>query len=145
MSVVSIIELGLILAVVLGLACLVAMVAYVIYYYVIMGLLQPARRVQAVVLRKSQRACELADSLTDAFCLSGSAEVDGAIDTKADYMPDQEYFIVFEFLGKQQEFSVPAHVYAAVCEGDTGLLIYRGNLFRDFIPNVDACAPPVKV
>mgnify|MGYP005831256277 CR=1 FL=1 len=69
-----------------------------------------------MVLRKSQRACELADSLTDAFCLLGSAEVDGTIDTKAEYTLDQEYFIVFEFLGKQQEFSAPMHVYAVVCE-----------------------------
>lgn len=73
----------------------VVVVAYVLYYYVIRGLLQPTRRVPAVVLREKEHPCEVASTFMDVL---GSDGADIATNGEADYVPDQVYFIVLSFL-----------------------------------------------
>jgi|GEM_PF-6327788 len=124
------------IGVVLLILAAVAMVLYVIYYYVIAGLLAPTRRVMARVLVKRQRErfggssyCtdEYADTLKD-----GNDEV------------SYDFYIIFEVGARRLEFPVPMSVYADIDEGDTGLLVHKGNLFRSFIKGAGGWSDPVQ-
>ncbi len=126
-----------VLVALLALAAL-AMVGYVVYYYVARGWLAPVRRTQARVILKQDREHEVdvPKSLVE-------DELDMLIDTvrvKAGWDPMftvyryWDYFITFAFDGGQQEFAVKEDLYASVHEGDEGLLVYKGNLLKHFIP-----------
>ena len=100
------------------------------------GLLAPTRRVMARVLVKRQRErfggssyCtdEYADTLTD-----GNDEV------------SYDFYIIFEVGARRLEFPVPMSVYADIDEGDTGLLVHKGNLFRSFIKGAGGWSDPVQ-
>lgn len=107
----------------------VAMVVYVIYYYVFAGVFARTSQVPAVVLRKKQRCSDSGDVPLQLFASGG------------DYVSPMyedpgtcDFFVVFDVGGKELEFPVSESVYGSVMEGDTGLLVHRGNLFKRFIP-----------
>ena len=105
----------------------VAMVVYVIYYYVIAGLFARTTTITASVLRKRQSGSDATPSLLDVVTSDEYALTDEG--TSGSY----DYFLVFDAGGKELEFAVPEAAYGEVMEGDTGLLIHRGNLFKRFI------------
>lgn len=115
----------------------VAMLAYVIYYYVVAGVLAPTRRVMAEVVRKHQ-----------AERTSGSASYFGDNSDLIDRIDDSlglmyDFYMVFQVGDRSLEFSVPMSVYADVTEGDTGMLVHKGNLFRRFIKGAAGWSDPV--
>lgn len=121
--------------VVMGLA-MVAMVGYLIYYYVVQGLLAPTRQAVARVILKRQEGTEVdtpAHGGRFGWLLNLVTFDDDNLDTTTTTYRTSAYSIVFQFLnGYQQEFSVPEDVYTSVSEMDEGLLVYKGTLFRQF-------------
>jgi hypothetical protein len=105
----------------------VAMVVYVIYYYVIAGLLTRTTQVPASVLRRRQSGSDSLPSVMDVLT-SGEYSLEDEVSGPYDY------FIMFDVHGREVEFPVPEAVYANLMEGDTGWLVHKGNLFRQFIP-----------
>lgn len=47
-----------------------------------------------------------------------------------------EFFVTFEADGKKMEFRVPEKTYIAAEDGVQGLLVYKGEWFKAFIPNL---------
>ncbi len=123
-----------ILLVALFALAVIGMIGYVIYYYVFRGLLAPVRRAHARVLRKTDRQRDVTVPLSRGY---GNGVLDTLLDS-----PDSDpviyrsadCFVTFIFEGGQQEFAVPESLYANLHEGDEGLLVYKGNLLKDFIP-----------
>ena len=79
------------------------------------------------ILRKRQSGSDATPSLLDVVTSDEYALTDEG--TSGSY----DYFLVFDAGGKELEFAVPEAAYGEVMEGDTGLLIHRGNLFKRFI------------
>lgn len=48
-----------------------------------------------------------------------------------------DYFVTFAFSGREEEFLVPEDAYVRCEEGSEGLLVFRGEQFRHFIPDVE--------
>lgn len=46
------------------------------------------------------------------------------------------YFVTFDVNGQENEFSTPEDYYAKCSEGEEGLLVYRGEEFMHFIPDI---------
>ena len=122
----------------------VAMVAYLLYYYVARGWLSKVVRAPATVLRKRQRAWEIdapkgllvhAAPVTAPVRLALSFFLNRLpwYDPEAPIYDSCDYFITFDARGREIEFGVPEDVYIDTDEGDRGLLVYKGNLFRHFI------------
>ena len=108
----------------------IAMVAYVIYYYVLRGLLARTTTVPATVIRKHQREHNAG--------VSSSYDDDGLIGRGADFAAySYDFFVLFDVRGKEMEFPVSGDVYADVSEGDAGLLVHKGTLFRRFLKEAD--------
>lgn len=117
---------GLLIAILV--VCLVVgtilMTIYVIYYYVLRGLLARTTTVPATVVRKTQREYGGVSTSYD----------DGLIAREADaFTSVGDLFVLFDVGGKRLEFSVPERVYIAVEEGDAGLLTHKGTIFRRFL------------
>jgi hypothetical protein len=117
-------------AIVIFALAMVAMLLYVIYYYVLRGLLARTTTVPATVIRKHQ--CEYDTAGSGMY--DGDDLVDMAVD-KASY--SYNFYVLFDAQGTQIEFPVPEHVYADISEGDAGLLTHRGTLFRRFLKEAD--------
>jgi hypothetical protein len=132
--------------VVIAALSLASMAVYLIYYWVI-NLLSPLARVSARAVRKRHFSKNLSVDLSPGGRLLGKTAASG--DAEAwDYSPDSheprsaeitlvqsaECFITFDVGGRELEFRVPTQLYIDTHEGDEGLLVYRGELFRKFIP-----------
>lgn len=118
------------------LAATAAMIGYVIYYYVFAGLLAPMKRQTACALLKAQRETEV--DVPDTFgiwCWFALAlRRILTRETTFTVYRSWDYFITFQLLdGRRLEFSVPEATYASVSEGDEGLLVYKGTIFRQFV------------
>jgi hypothetical protein len=105
----------------------VAMAGYVIYYYLIAGLLAKTSRVPARILRKRQSESGQTMALVETALGEPYAL------RNEDDSPNYRFFLVFDVYGKEVEFAVPESVYAEAEEGDTGQLVHKGNLFKRFI------------
>jgi len=116
----------------------IAMVLYVIYYYVFAGLFAPTRRVMAQVVLKRQRQRVGGDV---SWFADRENDPMGYSDEDADLACD--FFAVFEADGKRLEFAVPMSVYVDLDQGDTGILIHKGNLFRGFIKGAAGWSDPI--
>jgi hypothetical protein len=117
-------------AIVLFALATIAMVAYVIYYYVLRGLLARTTTVPARVLRKYQREHYEGGS--------SSYDDEGLISRGADLVTSSyDLSVLFDVRGKEMDFPVPEHVYADISEGDAGLLTHKGTLFRRFLKETD--------
>lgn len=46
------------------------------------------------------------------------------------------YFVTFDISGQEMEFSVPENYYVKCDEGTEGLLVFQGEQFKHFIPDV---------
>lgn len=120
----------LIVIVLMGLAT-IGMVGYLIYYYVLQGLLAPTRSALARVLWKQQKETEINGPPVGNRALSLALGEDDTITLYQSW----DYFVTFQFLdGRKQEFQVSEAIYASLHEMDEGLLIYKGNLFKQFLP-----------
>ena len=130
-----------IVGIVLVLAALaaVAMVLYVIYYYVLAGLLAPTRRVMAQVVLKRQRQRVGGDV---SWFADRENDPMGYSDEDADLACD--FFAVFEADGRRLEFAVPMSVYVDLDQGDTGILVHKGTLFRGFVKGAGGWSDPVR-
>jgi hypothetical protein len=117
----------------------IGVIAYVIYFYVVKGLLAPARETRAKVLRKSQREWEV-----DAPKYIGGPGVGSMLfsrgmaalgkDTTFTVYESWDYLVRFSIDGQEREFAVPEATYIDIQEGDEGVLSYRGELFKYFLP-----------
>lgn len=116
-------------AIVLALAA-VAMVVYVIYYYVFAGLLARTTTVPAEILRKKQTTSgEVSAAFVELLSSDGFS-----VGPPEERATGYDYYIVFGVYGKEREFAVPEEVYGSVMEGDSGWLTHRGNIFLRFFP-----------
>ncbi len=118
----AIVIVGLIVAAIL-------MTLYVIYYYLLRRLFARTTSIPATVVRKTQREYGGASSSLDG---------DDLLVREADAATSGcDLFLLFDVGGKQMEFPVPESVYVNVEEGDTGLLIHKGTLFRRFVKDAE--------
>jgi len=122
-------------------------------YRCIVGVwLAPVRRTAARVLLKTQREYEVTrsglrcgNSVTGAIAEVLLDSEPGVFYASEEACPAYDYFITFEFDGGRQEFAVKEDLYASVHEGDEGLLVYKGDALKHFIPGatrVEEIAPP---
>lgn len=117
---------------------IVGMIGYVVGQCV-WSWLSPVRRAAATVLRKTQRGYEVTRSGWRCSSPITAAVVESVIDGEpygcySGEETEYDYFITFAFDGRQQEFAVKEELYASVHEGDEGLLVYKGNMLKHFIP-----------
>jgi hypothetical protein len=124
---------------ILAAAAVVGVIGYVIYFYVFRGLLMPVRETRARVVRKRQREWEV-DVPRNVF-LSGWRSVLYRImmtaagrDVTTTVYDSWDYYAVFSIDGKEQEFALPETTYVDIEEGDEGMLTYKGDLFKYFLP-----------
>jgi hypothetical protein len=143
-------SLGIVLVAVLALAAL-AMIGYAVYCRVARGWLAPVRRTVARVMLKTQREHEVTRSGATLGDGVAGAVFDTLLNSETSQYYDEgvystyEYFITFAFDGGQREFAVKEDLYASVHEGDEGLLVYKGDLLKHFIPGAlkaEEIAPP---
>lgn len=134
------------LAVVFALAA-VAMIVYVVYHYVCKGVFAPVRKVRARVLRKGQREYEVdapkywaGDSLGTLLWVRVMAAL--GRETTFTVYRSLDYYAVFLADGEEREFMVSEETFANLHEGDEGILAYKGNLFRYFLPTVARAPQP---
>lgn len=55
---------------------------------------------------------------------------------EAPIVEGKDYYVTFDFEGREMEFSVSEDDYVQADENVEGLLVYRGEQFRHFIPGV---------
>lgn len=125
------------IAIVLLAIAAVVMVIYVIYYYVVRGILARTRTVPAEVLRKYQHEAGAGPHW--------DADEDASGGAFADYSPGYSFFVLFGVRGGQLEFCVPEDVYADVSEGETGFLVHKGTLFHSFVKDIRVSVTTGKV
>lgn len=122
-------------------AATVGMVGYLIYYHLVGGIFASTRRVVARVRLKRQRDYQVD---VPPYMLAGGTYgiiqniIDRALkrDSGITVYHSWDYFITFVTDDKVIEMCVPEEVYANVSEGEQGLLVYKGNHFKHFIPGV---------
>ena len=135
----TIVAVAILAIVVLPLIAAVGIVGYVIYFYVFQGLFSPVRKARAKAVRKYQREWEL-----DAPRYIGGPAVGSILfnrimtglgrDVTVTVYRTNDYFVVFQFDGGEQEFAVSEETYTNIHEGDEGVLYYKGHLFKSFLP-----------
>ena len=132
------------IAIILLILATVGMIGYVIYYYVIAGLLVSTKSAVAVVMRKHQREHEFGSISQATPLITILINKLRGMDETPIYTSN-DYFVIFLLLGKEQEFSVPEWVYVDATPGDSGLLTFKGNLFKRFTIGVDGWGPDADV
>ena len=130
-----------VVCIVLFLIASVAMIAYVIWYYVLCGYLAPKTRVIASIMRKRERewAFDVPEGAGgDMVAALAWNEINAKLkrDSGVRVYESWDYYITFDVDGKEVELAVPEEVFINATEGDRGLLILKGNLFERFIPGV---------
>lgn len=123
----------------------VGMAGYVIYYYLLRGWLAPVKRARARVVRKRQREWEvdvppqLLSRVTGGvpgFVISILISLFTRNDPDAMLYDSWDYFVTFSVNGQEVEFAVPEQAFIDAIEGNEGLLVSRGTLFKHFIIGV---------
>lgn len=119
----------------------VGMIAYLIYYHLVCGVFAPTRRVAAHVRLKRQRDYQVDTPSPYMIFAYGTWDLIWSIidrafnrDSGITIYHSWDYIITFVVNEKVVELYVPEEVYANVSEGDQGLLVYKGNHFKHFIP-----------
>lgn len=123
-------------------AAVVGVIGYVVYYYLLRGILARSRCVNAMVMRKHMREYDLdmpvSGSGSRLIYPKGYPVERKFGNSDLSFGSTSDFFIVFHIDGKEQEFQVPETVYVKSDVGDIGLLVYKGTLFKQFIIRVKA-------
>ena len=140
--------------VIIGIGILLfAFALFVIFYsgfWVTRNRLSPVVRVHARVIRRQKRDWDVGlvggPSATERLgMLGGQADEAWKAYSRRmakDKVPElnlaagTNYFVTFDVNGQENEFSMPEDYYIKCNEGAQGLLVYRGEAFMHFIPDV---------
>lgn len=106
------------------------MLAYVVWWY-LRNWFAPTTRVEARLLLKRTKTCDITASVNLFDC-----DDDNYCAVEADAGSRSQYIVIFAFNGRREEFDVPESTFTRLCEGDIGLLSFKGEKFVCFIPNV---------
>lgn len=114
-------------------------------YWLIRNFIAPTKRTRAIVIRKRHNHWDASIPLETGRLRGGmlgsySVEADRARSTRN--LPEislaegTDCYITFGFDGREVEFAVPSRLYIDTDDGDEGLLVYKGEKFKFFIPHV---------
>ena len=138
------------LAIILIAAAILAMASVIGYviYWCLRNRISPTIRTSATVVRRRKKEWD-----SSVMYNSPPLELMGSNPKEAwkvysrsmakDNVPEltltegTNYFVTFEYNNKETEFSVPGQDYIKSTEGTKGLLVYRGEEFKYFIPSAD--------
>jgi hypothetical protein len=137
--------------VVLAAICVVVVIGYVVYYYAANGLFAPTRREMAKVLWKRDREYDV-DVPRGVIPMVAASVLPLPFRFLANFVlyrmlrfngeqpicDSMDFFITFDIGDKHMEFAVPMDVFADTQDGDEGLLVYKGAIFKEFITGVTA-------
>lgn len=147
-------DINLLTYVIIGMGILLfAFALFVIFYsgfWVTRNRLSPIVRTQARVIRRRKKDWEVGfaggPSVIERLGLHGqqrdeawkaySRRMAKGDMLEVDLARGTNYFVTFDINGQENEFSVPEDYYMKCNEGAGGLLVYRGEKFMHFIPDV---------
>lgn len=134
-----------------GILLFAGMLFVIVYsgYWLVRSRVSPVVRIQASVVRRRKKGwdvgivgrSEIAElgmmgNQRDEAWKAYSHEMRRGNVPEIDLAAGSNYFVTFAVNGQETEFSVPEEYYIKCSEGAVGLLVYRGEEFMHFIPDV---------